>query len=476
MKKNIPNPILRGALIAGMLVIVIFALIGITRIVPKAINSIGSAFSSMSSSLFSPKETIVVSLSNNSVQTGETVDVSFEHNNKSGAGVYEFKFDCTSKDLSMILIDGNNQTNMPCTATSTVSSNIFKIIPQLKDQNSFVDSYIYVTYFNKENNSKKVVGKTVLTVQNGTTKGLTNQTGTSSQIIATSSSITKKTNTTYSQPSPTTNVVRKPDLYIVTKNAGTVINGVYIPKTTFGAYESPIIKFDIGNDGNVETGPWQFTAVLPTIHGQVFPSGIQPSLKPGEIIEYTLTLGNLAVTGNNVVSINVDPTQSVSELSETNNTAVMTLLNSGARYSTGLILPNNYNNYNYNYYNNSNSDLMLRIISKGYIDRNNGRYYVASSVSENNRVAVRFEIENIGTGETGPFIFTADLSGYSEDRYTSPVQTTFYPGEKRQYTVDFDSGAADIGTNTVTIRLDTNNNVVETNEDNNVLSEDILVY
>lgn len=472
MEQKIPNPILRGALVAGMLGLLVFAIIGLTKVVPKAITSVGSAFSGISSSLFSPKETIILSLSNNSVQSGEAVDISFEHKNKDMAGVYEFKFDCSDKDLSMILLDGQNKTNMLCTATSTLNSNSFQIVPILKNSNSFVDSYIYVSFFDQENNTRQAIGKTVITVRNGKTNGTV---ATSTQIIskpivATSSKVIRPV---VNQNLTNSNIVRKSDLYIISKSTGAIVNNVFIPKTNFASYEIPAIRFDIGNDGNVETGPWQFTAVLPTYPSQVFPSGVQPSLKPGEIIEYTLTLQNLAITGNNIATISIDPNNTVNELSETNNTLVMTLVNSGVGYSTGLIVPP-YNNYNY--YNNSNSDLMLRIISKGYIDRNNGRYYAASSISENNRVAVRFEIENIGSGETGPFIFTADLSGYSNDRYTSPVQTTFYPGEKRQYTVDFDSGVADIGTNTITIRLDTNYNVNETNEDNNKLSEDILVY
>jgi len=469
-KNTIISPLIKGFLIAGMLILVIFAFLGLTKIVPKAFTSIGSAFSSLSSTLFSPKETIVLSLSNNSVNTGEALDVSFEHKNKSTIGIYEFKFDCSNNDLSITLIDGENQTDMSCTSTSTVSSNPFKIIPQLKNKDSFVDSYIYVTFYDSEKKTRKAMGKTVFTVHNEDTGNFV-QVASSSKITTTSK--TQATTTTYQKPVSTqNNIIRKSDLYITTKGAGTVINGVFIPKTSFGSYESPSVRFNIGNIGNTNTGPWQFTAVLPTYPAQIFPSGIQPSLKPGEIIEYTLTLQNLASTGNNIVSINIDPTQSVSELSETNNVAVITLVNSGT--GTGLILPPIYNNPNYNYPTN-NSDLMLRIISKGYVDRNNGRYYTANSVSENNRVAIRFEIENIGRGETGPFIFTADLSGYLNDKYTSPVQNSFRPGEKRQYTVDFDR-VADIGTNTITIKLDTNNNVNETREDNNVLSQDILVY
>ncbi len=470
MKKYIPNPILRGAMIAGMLVIVVFAVIGITKIVPKAITSIGSAFSSISSSLLSPKETIVLSLSKNSIKTGEEVSVSFVHKNKTKAGVYEFKFDCADKDISMVLIDAGKQKNILCTATSTLSSNTFKIVPALKNTNSFVDSYIHVTFYDTEKNKQVATGKTVLTIYNGDTKGITSKPSDTS-ITQQTKIVLDSSVQNIKQEVANANGINKSDLYIITKDAGIVVNSVFITKTNFSSYESPSVRFDIGNDGNVPTGPWQFTAILPTYPSQIFPSGVQPSLAPGEIIEYTLSLKNLASTGNNIVSINVDPSQNVSELSETNNTTAITLINSGVGYNV-----NSAQNYNTGYYSSSNSDLMVRVISKGYIERNTGRYYVANSVSENNRTAIRFEIENIGTGETGPFIFTADLSGYSNDQYTSPTQTSFYPGEKRQYTVDFNSGVSNLGTNKITIRLDTNNNVNETRKDNNVLSQDILVY
>ncbi len=462
------NSILKGALFAGMFIVVIFAFIGLSKIVPKAITSLGSAFSGISSSLFGSNEKIVISTTSNSVKSGESIDIYFEHSNKSTEGNYEFKFDCGGKNLNLLLVDGNNQINIPCNATTTLFLNPFKIVPQLKDQNSFVDSNLYISFRNSSDNKITAIGKTILTVRNGDVQNTIseNRASTTPTISATKKPAVTQNTSNYYVPSG------KADLRILAKDTGTVVNGVFIQKNIFATYEASAVRFDISNIGGTPTGPWQFTAVLPTYPSQVFPSGIQPSLKPGETIEYTLSMQNLASIGNNVVSVNVDTNQVVSELSETNNGIVMTITNSG--YSTGLILPPYYNNYNYG--NTSNSDLMLRIIKRGYMDRNNGRFYEANSVSERDRVAIRFEIENIGRGETGPFIYTADLSGYYNDQYVSPVQTTFYPGEKRQYTVDFDSDVADIGTNTITIRVDTNNSVNETREDNNALSQDILVY
>jgi hypothetical protein len=462
--KIITNPILRGFLIAGMLIVAIFAFIGATKIIPKAFTSIGSAFSSISSTIFSPKETIILSLSNNSVSTGEQVDVSFEHKNKSNSGTYEFKFDCSNNDLSFTLIDGQKNIDLVCTATSTVASNTFKIIPHLKKENSFVDSYIYVT-FNNDKGAREASGKTVLTVHNGTTKGTSsNQSETSVNKIE---STKKETSTVVENARPVTNinVVRKSDLYIKTKDMGIIANGVFIQKASFGQYEAPVVRFNIANIGNTETGPWQFTAVLPTYPIQVFPSGIQPSLKPGEIIEYTLTLQNLANTGNNAVSINVDPTQSVSELSETNNFAVMTLVNSGSGYENRVYPYNNYNN-------SDDSDLMIRIIGRGYVD-NDGDFVEASSISSNKTAAIKFEIENTGDEDSGRFKYSVYFPSYDDSTVTKTV-SSIDAGERKRFIEEFED--PEEGTNEFEIRVDTDNDVSERREDNNYIEESLRVY
>ncbi len=480
MKKTNPlNKILKWVLIAVMAILVIFALIGVTKIVPKAISSLGSAFSSVSSSLFQSKEKIEISVPNNSVKSGEPVNISFKDKDADktidpNSGSYAFKFDCSDrKDLSMLAVDGKNQTNLECNKDYSIGTNPFIVVPTLKTENSFIDSTLYITKYNKDKNTQEVFGKTTITISNGNL----NQNNKTAQLTTSPISSTSTSKNISTQNQTINNGVQKPDLYIVKKDVGVLINNVFIPKTVFGANENVAVRFDIGNSGNIGTGPWQFNALLPTYPSQVFPSGIQPSLAPGEIIEYTLSLTNLASAGNNLVTVNVDPNQNISELSKANNTALITLVNSGVgyNYNANAIYNPIYNYNNYGYVGTTNSDLMVRIIEKGYIDRNTGRFHESNSVSESQRAAVRFEIENIGSGQTGNFIFSVHFPSYRNSEYISPLQSSFYPGEKRQYTVDFDS-PENTGTNEITIRLDINNNVIETNENNNVLEEEITIY
>lgn len=458
-------------IIAVLVLLTIFAFIGLAQIAPKAINSLGSAFSSMTSLFSSPNEKIILSLSNNSIKSGELVDVYFEHQNKKTAGVYEFKFDCGNKNLMMILDDGSDKTNLSCNTVAIVSSNNFKITPVLKEANSFLDSYIYVTFYDKENNSRKIFGKTVLTISNGKLSSnptIKEDEPKPAEIISTSTVTTKPKNVipvTQTNTGTFPNVVRKADLHIAAKSTGVVINNVFIAKTSFNSSDNPAVRFVISNIGNIPTGPWQFNAVLPTYPSQIFPSGTQPSLAPGEMIEYTLSLGNLAYSGNNVVTINVDTNQIVSELSETNNGAVMTLVNSGVGYNNATYPYNNYNN-------SSNPDLVIRIIDVGYID-NDGDFVEADSISDNKTAAIKFEIENIGDRDSGRFKYSVYFPSDDDSTVTKTV-SSIDAGEKKRFIEEFED--PERGTNEFEIRVDTDDDVDERNENNNDEEESLRVY
>lgn len=320
-KTKLLDAISRMTLIAGMVVLGVFAVMGAVKIIPAAVSSLASVETSLRSSLSSSKNTITLSLSNNSITTGESTTVSFEKKYTSDQGTYMFKFDCDNKNLTMTVIDGSNQTRLLCNTSTKLTSNPFTLVPNLEDKNTFVDSNIYVEFIDTHNKTLQR-GQTVLTVRDGSSQRYTT---TTPPIIAPTSSSAVATSSTPQNYATTTHpIIKKADLYLSMKGAGIVTNNVYVPKAAFTSYESPSVRFDIGNDGNISTGPWQFTAILPTNPGQVFSSGIQPSLAPGEIIEYTLTLANLA-SSNNLISVNVDITNTINELSETNNIGTLTL-------------------------------------------------------------------------------------------------------------------------------------------------------
>ena len=453
-KSKIINAISRISLVAGIVVLLTLAVIGVVKLVPKTASSLASAVSALHSSLFLPKETIIISLSNNSVATGEGTDVSFEHKGKTTDGTYSFRFDCDGKNLSMVVVDTSGQANLLCKETTPIKGASFKIFPHLKDQNSFVDSSIHIDFTPKGKTVSSVTGQTTLTVRNGTLKGDT-RIATSS--VAVSSTIPSQDKETTQATSPT-NIVKKADLYIITKDSGIFINNIFVPKTNFQTYESPVIRFDIGNDGNIPTGPWKFNATLPTNPGELFSSPIQPSLAPGEIVEYTLTLANLASSGNNIVSINIDPNQVVNELSETNNAATMTLVREG----TPIVQT-------------TKADLTGRVLATGFVDRATGLFYPLNQVPQSSRAAIQFEIQNIGGIPSGNFIFTANLPTNTNSYYTSPVQPSLAPGEKKQFTIGFDY-PRNTGSNTVTINIDPNSNINEISKNNNTIIGSINIY
>lgn len=464
-KNKLLDAVSRVALIAGMVVLGVFAFLGLIKLATKTLPSLASVGTSLRSAFIFPnKNTLTLSLSNNSVNTGESTSVSFEKKN-SDAGSYVFRFDCDGKNLSMVVFQGTNQTQLPCNATTTLSSNQFTIIPNLENKNSFVDAKIYVDYIKAGEKNSSESGKTVLTVHNGTLKNsdvAKTPLATSTQTVSTSTKSNKIQTPSVITSGTTTNksvdrVIRKADLDISMKDSGILTASGFFAKSTFNQNESPSVRFDIGNDGNTPTGPWQFSAVLPTNPGQVFASGIQPSLAPGEVIEYTLTLANLASSGNNVISVHVDNLNTVNELSETNNVGVLTISKSGSSIISQ-----------------GKADLSGRVLTTGFVDRTTGQFFESNSISQSSRAAVKFEIENMGSYPSGNFVFTADLPSTTNSYYTSPSQNTLLPGEKREYTVSFDPRYT--GSNNVTIRIDQNSNVSESNENNNTITSTLYVY
>jgi hypothetical protein len=113
------------------------------------------------------------------------------------------------------------------------------------------------------------------------------------------------------------------------------------------------IKFEVRNDGDTVTGPWSFTASLPSLSTPVYNSNTQISLRPGDSIIFTLGFSNLTGQNQSLITVNVDPANQVRESVETNN--VLTAPISVTGYNPNYYNNNYYNNnypYNYNYQNN----------------------------------------------------------------------------------------------------------------------------
>ncbi|GEM_PF-3145946 len=117
-----------------------------------------------------------------------------------------------------------------------------------------------------------------------------------------------------------------PDLSITIIDTG-IINaaGNFIRATSTNSGEQTGVVFEVSNLGTAASGPWRFTAHLPTLAGD-FTSELQDSLNPGEKIRYTIGFQLLRNQGQNSVSIDVDPTRQITQEVNRNNNTVATIV------------------------------------------------------------------------------------------------------------------------------------------------------
>jgi hypothetical protein len=132
---------------------------------------------------------------------------------------------------------------------------------------------------------------------------------------------------------------RGPDLAVRVMQVG-ILNGRNLVTTQnrFNYSDMVGIKFEVRNDGDANTGPWNFTTFLPSLTTPIYNSDAQISLRPGDSILFTIGFSNLTNQDIGLVTINIDPQNLVKESTEANNIVTSTIYNLS---------------FNSNYYNNN---------------------------------------------------------------------------------------------------------------------------
>lgn len=113
------------------------------------------------------------------------------------------------------------------------------------------------------------------------------------------------------------------------------------------------------------------------------------------------------------------------------------------------------------------ADLVVRIISVGVIDPVSGAIIERAPTSQNDVVAVTFDIKNQGGMATGAWHFTASLPTNPQTPYVSPQQKSLNPGDHIENTLRFNRATQ----GAFTVSVDPSNFVRETNESNNNASQ-----
>ncbi len=116
---------------------------------------------------------------------------------------------------------------------------------------------------------------------------------------------------------------------------------------------------------------------------------------------------------------------------------------------------------------NGRADLRPTILDVGYLDSNSNFVSTPSPVA-NNRIAVKFKIENIGDKTSTSYRFNAYMPTYPNQIFNSDEQIGIAPGNRIEYTIAFNQALQ--GNQNFRILVDGSNTVVESNETNNETS------
>lgn len=112
-------------------------------------------------------------------------------------------------------------------------------------------------------------------------------------------------------------------------------------------------------------------------------------------------------------------------------------------------------------------DLESKIIEVGIIDRTTNEFTATTTLKSSDRIAVRFEVKNIGSKESGNWFFNAVLPTYPMYIFSSEGQQSLLPGDKIEYTLGFDSIVPGENVRFV-INADPTSSIPESNEKNNI--------
>lgn len=95
----------------------------------------------------------------------------------------------------------------------------------------------------------------------------------------------------------------------------------FLATSTIPAHSRVAVKFTITNIGTNVTGPWNFSASIPTQINYIFNSPTETSLNPSDHIDYVLAFDQANAGSNQTISITANPKHSIVESNWKNNSA-----------------------------------------------------------------------------------------------------------------------------------------------------------
>ncbi|MBP9669009.1 MAG: hypothetical protein KBE09_01845 [Candidatus Pacebacteria bacterium] len=321
-----------------------------------AVNAVKFAprlYEIISSPFGGKKSALTITAPVEAVANEEAFSIVWEHTSDA-TGQYAFRYDCTDgmgfeAPVAEGGVYGDITCNIPYGVPSTERS--IRLIP--KNTNTASTSVPFTLTFTDGEGA-------VITETQGNVVVLTGEGTTGTPVVTPAKPSTtdtpKKPTTTAPAGGTTQTTTPKPaasgpaDLAItfLSMEVANAYNGGYAPYGEYNEGDVVNIRFDVKNRGHRATGPWTFTAHLPAGNGYYYTSPVQRSLNPQDGAVYTLTF---TMPSSGTLTIEVDPSDAVTESAEYNNTLVQTLQAYGYQdYGTYPMYQDGYTGYQDTYY------------------------------------------------------------------------------------------------------------------------------
>jgi len=296
---------------------------------------------------FIPGERLTLSTNLSTVTSGDEVVLSWTHRNQKAGGVYSLSYPCKEGVYEGVKVSSGGKMLTCDTPSDIYNEDNAVTLRVFSEATSPVEIPISLDYTNNDNLESLLSATINISVTNANgstmpatalpaietppspTKKLTTPVSTKNSGGTKTLTPGERTEKTYSlgTSSPASSAYGKMDLAPRILEIGVVdkVTNIFYATTSLKASDRIAVRFEVENLGTLDSGHWQFSAVLPTFPMHIFESEGQQSLAPGDKIEYVIGFDNVEIGVDGRFVINVDPTSSLSEASKTNNIATTTI-------------------------------------------------------------------------------------------------------------------------------------------------------
>jgi uncharacterized cupredoxin-like copper-binding protein len=330
------NLTVKGLLRAIFVVFIIIVILMSVTYLPSAISRISSSLTGALYSVFVPAESATMTADKKIINSGDEFTVSFKKGDAAD-GLFTVVYSC-EQDIDLLAVESTGLKNINCdTPYYLLNNNNTLRVRAMTNDESVVRLVLTGALENNDTQKSEIVGVARVTVTNDTVGTVPEPT------------TSNPTKPTYVAPSVPYNPAYsgKADLAVRVLQVGRLntATNLITSQTQFTYGDTVGIRFEVRNDGDANTGSWNFTAALPSVTTPSYTAPTQVSLRPGESIQFTLGFSALTNQYNSMITVNVDSTNMVPESNEGNNMLTSTITSTGSNYS------NNYYDYNNNYSN-----------------------------------------------------------------------------------------------------------------------------